>query len=409
MKRLSFPRELLPVSVVFGFLGCTAIAVPLISNLEEADTAVEAKRGFVSSERPIDRILNGTALGSRPIGAQAGTKTVIHPTVPRFTQPARLLPAQPDTAPDLKIALLSVTAAQPSIVVDAVQKFMPAPKRKPERPVRAAIPVRAATNGIETTLLEPLQDVVAAPQRETTINPDPTSITRPATSSNSPAPRIALVVTAAGINETTTQQAIDKLPKGITFAFAPIGKRTKTLAKAAIADGHTILAEIPMEPVNPLRDPGEPLTLRISNTGEVNITRMNNALSRVPGASGISSYLGAKFSQSEDAAAPVIDEIASRGLFLFENQPSGQSRLGFMAKSQDVPYAAGIMSVDRERNTAIMLDRLSTLETEARRDGVAIGIATAYRDSIDILENWVAAAEQRGIVFVPVNRLEDAG
>lgn len=402
MKRVSFPRHLRPVSMVLAVLGVAAIAVPLLSNLSREDGTVEATHAFVSSERRTDRLVQATPSESRRTVTEA-----VQGRSPRLVIPPRLPHAMPDAAPDLQIARLSATASQPSVIAQAAtpttKQFMPEPRRKPERLER----VTAAQ--IETQMLEPLETSVAGSLPALAIIPEPVVAVRPAIPSTAPAPRIALVITAAGINEVTTRRAIDGLPMGVTLAFAPIGERTGILAKAAIEDGHTILAEIPMEPVNPNRDPGEPLTLRVSNSGEANIARMNKSIARVPGASGISSYLGAKFSQSEDAAGPVVSEIASQGLFLFENQPSGLSRLSALAKSRDVPYAAGPMAIDLDRDGAMMLDRLSALEIQARREGVAIGVATAYRDSIDALESWVAAAERRGIVFVPVTRIEDAG
>lgn len=406
MKRLSFPRELLPVSVVLVLLGCTAIAVPLLSNLDRGDGTVEATHAFVSSVRQTDRLAEVIATAPQRFVAEVAQPVVQRPS-PRLVTPPRVPLAMPDAAPDRQIARLSPSAAQPpvtaKIAAPAMKRYMPEPKRKPERPMRTA------AVQIETQMLEPLESSIAASLPALAVIPEPVVAVRPAIPSTAPAPRIALVVTAAGINEVTTRRAIDRLPDGVTLAFAPIGERTDVLAKAAIEDGHTILAEIPMEPVNPNRDPGEPLTLRVGNSGEANIARMNKSIARVPGASGISSYLGAKFSQSEAAAAPVVGEIASRGLFLFENQPGGQSRLSALAESRDVAYASGPMAIDVERDGAMMLDRLSALEIQARRDGVAIGVATAYRDSIDTLERWVAAAEQRGIVFVPVTRIEDAG
>jgi len=403
MKRLSFLRRLRPVSVALLVLGSAAIAVPLIANLGgEDDGVVEAKQAFVSSVRPVDRVPRAT-----PATRQFRQVTMVDDSPPRLISPPRLPLAMPDAAPDREIAWLSPTAAQPpaakQVAVAVPKRFMPDPRRKPERRIRSG------TARIETHFLGPLQTSVAVSLPELAIIPEPEVPVRPAIPSTAPAPRIALVITAAGLHEATTRQAIDGLPEGVTLAFAPIGKRTDALAKAAVEAGLTILAEVPMEPINPGRDPGEALTLRVGHTGEVNIARMNEALARVPGASGISSYLGAKFSQSEDAVEPVMGEIASQGLFLFENQPNGQSRLGILAKSQNVAYAAGSVAIDNDRDTTLMLDRLSTLEIQARRDGVAIGVATAYRDSIDALESWVAAAERRGIVFVPVTRIEDAG
>jgi len=381
VPRLSFPRSCRPVHAVLLVLGCAALVIPVISNLDTGNGVVEATYAYVSRERPIDRILNGTALGSRRIAIAPEPAPRPAPALPpRLVQPGQLTATLRDTTPDLTDILLPTLHDDPAPSQEATP-----PEKRP------AIP--------HPRLTLPRYTAPAIPDR---------SKARPAAASNTQ-PRIALVVTAVGLHEAITQQAIRKLPKGVTLAFAPIGERIDVLAKTAIDDGHTVLVEIPMEPINPRRDPGEPLTLRVSNTNAVNLARLDKALSRVPGAAGISSYLGARFNRSDEAASPVVQAVASRGLFLFENQPSGQSRLGALAKSHKADYAAGLLAIDKDRDEAMILDRLSALEQQARRDGVAIGVATAYRGSIATLERWVESAEERGIVFVPVTHLKNAG
>ena len=409
MPRATFAtRRPRPVHAVLLALGCTAIAVPLITNNGAPERTVEVQRGYVSAERPVHRFLRGSALGSRKLTtATASASEQQQLTIsPRYALPTRLRAPTADTAPDLRTASLTVEATvpptQPADVTATAQppkQRFTEPRRKPPIPVRIA-----ELSTLEPLLMRPTVDSIATALPEIIGPPVPIA---PATPSSGP--RIALVVTAAGIHEGTTRKAIDALPDTITLAFAPIGKKTGDLARAAIADGHTILAEVPMEPMNPVRDPGEPLTLRVGNTGPDNIARLDKTLARVPGAAGISSYLGAKFTRSEDAATPVIDEIAARGLFLFENQPNGQSRLGALARTGNVAYAASALSIDTDRDTTLMLKRLSDLEAQARREGVAIGVATAYRETILTLDEWIAGAKERGVVFVPITRINEAG
>jgi uncharacterized protein len=49
--------------------------------------------------------------------------------------------------------------------------------------------------------------------------------------------------------------------------------------------------------------------------------------------------------------------------------------------------------------------KLSELESTARRDGYAIGVASAYPVSIARTAEWALVAESRGIHLVPVSAL----
>jgi len=217
-------------------------------------------------------------------------------------------------------------------------------------------------------------------------------------------PRIALVIAAAGINTNVTQFAIDALPAGVTLAFAPVKSSVTALAKAAKDDGHSVLVEIPMEPVNKTRDPG-PLTLRVGDTAQQNLARLNQAFGIVPMADGASSYLGARFNADERAAAPIITALATKGLFLFENEPTTRSVFQRLSSGSDLPYARGVVKIDRDRNGAAIREMLAGLERQARRDGYAVGVGTALRGTISTVALWAKAAEKRGVRLVPVIEL----
>lgn len=214
-------------------------------------------------------------------------------------------------------------------------------------------------------------------------------------------PRIALVIAAAGLNANATRYAIEALPAGITLAFAPVKAEATALAREAKADGHTILVEIPMEPVNRKRDPG-PLTLRGSNSPQQNLDKLNRALARIPNADGASSYLGARFNADERAAAPVLRAIADKGLFFFENEPTSRSVFQRIATGSDLRYARGIVKIDRSRGRTAIFEELDTLERQARQRGVAVGVGTALRGTISAVAEWAKEAEKRGVRLVSV-------
>ncbi len=234
------------------------------------------------------------------------------------------------------------------------------------------------------------------------VRPAPTPARPPLTIKNGP--KIALVIAAAGFNANVTRYAIEKLPAGITLAFAPVKTDVASLAREAKADGHTILVEIPMEPVNRTRDPG-PLTLRVEDTAQDNLARLNQALSRVPVADGASSYLGAKFNANPRAATPIVQALAQKGLFFFENEPTSRSVFKRLSATSRLPYARGVVKIDRGRGSAPIREALDALERQARQQGYAIGVGTTLRGTISTVALWAKAAEKRGVQFVPITEL----
>ncbi len=214
-------------------------------------------------------------------------------------------------------------------------------------------------------------------------------------------PEIALVIAAAGLNVSTTRYAIEALPAGVTLAFAPIKEEATALAADAKRDGHTVLVEIPLEPVNRRRDPG-PLTLRVSDTPEANMERLDRALARIPNADGASTYLGARFNADVRGTSMLVDALRQRNLFLFENEPTALSLFQQAANRSDLSFAQGTIKIDRDRNSAAIAASLDRLEREARRTGRAVGVGTTLRGTITAVATWAKEAEKRGVRLVPI-------
>jgi hypothetical protein len=94
------------------------------------------------------------------------------------------------------------------------------------------------------------------------------------------APQIAIVISGLGVSLSGTNDAVNKLPGPITFAFLPYGSDLEKLTAKADGLGHELLVQVPMEPFDyPDNDPG-PQTLITSLPPEQNIDRLQWAMSR---------------------------------------------------------------------------------------------------------------------------------
>lgn len=219
---------------------------------------------------------------------------------------------------------------------------------------------------------------------------------------NFTAAKIALVMTGLGIGTSATNDAISKLPAPVTFAFGPHGADLERVIARARNDGHEILMQVPMEPIDfPESDPG-PHTLLTSLSPEQNIDRMHWVMSRAQGYVGLVNQMGARFTATEQSLAPVLRETAKRGLIYLDDGSSPRSLASQIAGANNMPFAKAGMVIDAVPSQAEIDRALVRLEEMARESGVAVGVVSALPLTIDRLSKWVKSAPSRGIQLVPI-------
>jgi uncharacterized protein len=125
-------------------------------------------------------------------------------------------------------------------------------------------------------------------------------------------------------------------------------------------------------------------------------------MSRFQGYVGIVSYMGARFTASEQALAPVLRETAQRGLIYLDDGSSQRSVAGQIAGSHNLPFAKADIVLDAVPTPAGIDSALARLEMAARDHGNAVGIATALPATIARLADWAKKVEARGFVLVPI-------
>jgi polysaccharide deacetylase 2 family uncharacterized protein YibQ len=221
-------------------------------------------------------------------------------------------------------------------------------------------------------------------------------------SGNPKMPRIALVVTGLGISSATTGEAL-KLPRAVTLAFAPYGADLERIASRARGEGHEVLLQLPMEPFDyPDNDPG-PQTLLTSLAPEQNIDRMHWLMSRFQGYVGVANYMGSRFTATDTALAPMLREVAKRGLMYLDDGSSPRSLAGQIATSNGLPFAKAGVALDAVP-TPNEIDRaLLRLESMARDGGIAVGVVSALPVSLARITKWAKTAESRGFLLVPIS------
>lgn len=215
--------------------------------------------------------------------------------------------------------------------------------------------------------------------------------------------RVVIVIGGLGVSQTGTMQAIDKLPPEVTLAFASQGNSLGRWMQAARQRGHEIVMQVPLEPFDyPNVDPGRN-TLTIAASPAENIEALRWSLSRITNYTGVMNYMGARFSADADAMAPVMDELAKRGLLYLDDGSSARSTSAELALKAGVPFVAGDAAIDATRERGDILKKLDELERIARAKGYAVGTGSAFDVTVDAVASWVEEAKRRGIEIVPVS------
>lgn len=216
-------------------------------------------------------------------------------------------------------------------------------------------------------------------------------------------PRIAIVISGAGLRKSTTEAAINSLPPEVTLAFSPYADGLAARTSEARAAGHELMLLVPMEPEGyPRNDPG-PHTLLVDGTDVENLDRLRWALSRFAGYVGIVNDMGSRFTASEAAMNLVLGELRMRGLMFLDARSSTYTVGAQVARNLRVPRAVNNRYIDNEQTEEAIRARLAELETVAQSYGAAAGIGRLYPVTIKVVADWARGLSARGIDLVPVS------
>ncbi|WP_268880390.1 divergent polysaccharide deacetylase family protein [Jiella pelagia] len=222
-------------------------------------------------------------------------------------------------------------------------------------------------------------------------------------SSGKPATRIAIVVGGIGISQTSSMEAVENLPAGVTLGFSPAGNSLDRWMQTARRGGHELLLQAPLEPFGyPTVNPGEN-TLTVAGAAGGEFAALYASLARTTNYVGVMNYMGARFTGDAAAMDPFIAELGRRGLMYLDDGSSARSLGKDTALSAGVPAATANVLLDQD--PAAVAEQLDMLEKVARAQGSAIGVASAFDQSIATIAAWIPAAEKRGIEIVPVSAL----
>ena len=218
-------------------------------------------------------------------------------------------------------------------------------------------------------------------------------------------PRIAIVISGLGISARQTADALEALPAEITLAFAPYASDVQRWVGEARKGGHEVLVQVPMEAIEmPGSDPG-PHTLRVDQDQEYNTQRLEWALSRFTGYTGVTNMQGSRFLSDDESLAPMLIYVAKHGLLFFDDGESRHSMSAEVAGRVGVPFAQSAAMIDSIPSAVEIDNKLAQLESTARANGSAAGSAYVSPVTVQRVALWAGGLKARGFALVPASAI----
>ena len=298
------------------------------------------------------------------------------------------------------------------------------PQQVLARPGKAHAPANTSVDDWQTLVAaKPLVDDVAAamiiasnawsqhydeaeePNREQVEEASIQPVPVPSLPGDNTLPVIAIVIDDLGLNRSQTA-AVAELPSPITMAFIPYAEDLVGQTQRAHANGHEIFLHLPMEPIDPSKNPG-PNALLASLTPDELRERLVENLDRFTGYVGVNNHMGSRLTQDSEAMSLVMTELKHRGLLFLDSLTIGSSVAYQTAELFGVPSAKRDIFLDNDPDVEAILRQLYALEAVASREGSAIAIGHPYGATVAALTQWIPDALARGFRIVPASDIID--
>jgi len=214
--------------------------------------------------------------------------------------------------------------------------------------------------------------------------------------------KIAIVLDDWGYNLNNISAA-QQIKYPLTIAILPQLPYSKEISQVMHNSGFEVIIHLPMEPYEKIRL--EKHTLMTGMNGAAIGAILDNALTDVLYAKGVSNHMGSKATTDLQTMNALFPELKKRKLYFLDSYVSSNSVCSQPASKYNVPFAQRDIFLDNESNSAYIKQQLYKLKSKARMYGEAIGIGHDRKNTLAVLKEVMPELENEGFSFVFLSAL----
>ena len=218
-------------------------------------------------------------------------------------------------------------------------------------------------------------------------------------------PQITIVIDDMGINIKRTKD-ISSLKYPITASFLTYADNLGEQIAHSVANGHEIMAHLPMEPQIMQNFTAQMLTTSMSDK-KIKQT-LREMLDLFPHISAVNNHMGSKFTEDKHRMAIVIKELAKRDLIFLDSKTTSNSAGPELAARFGLKFAERNVFLDNNDDFNYIMGQLRQTEQIARTNGYAIAIGHPKEQTYLALKAWLPTLPEKGLHLVPLSDIVKA-
>ena len=209
---------------------------------------------------------------------------------------------------------------------------------------------------------------------------------------------IVLVIDDFGYRNDNISDGFLNLSIPITCAIIPGHTASKKFAEKAVSYGKEVIIHMPMESEN--YSPGEDeYKLLTSMTSELLENKLIQAFESLPEAIGMNNHQGSKATSDSKTMTVLASVLKDRGKYFIDSRTSSLTIGEKTMISFGVPTARRNIFLDNNNDLDRIEEQMNKLANSAKKNGVAVGLGHARKNTLSILEKVVPGLLDKGFVF----------
>ncbi len=211
-------------------------------------------------------------------------------------------------------------------------------------------------------------------------------------------PIIAIVIDGIGL---LNPNAKLELPNQVTLGM-PSYVPYKEYANNPIIMKHSILLNIPLEPMNYPEDDPDPEALLIENGDQENLVRLGSILDRAENYHAVYSSHDDKYTSSYKEARDLLQSLKNKKIIYLSGLTDKNALIYQIADKMNFYILDNDVLLDSTISREEIAEKLLKLEHLAQASGSAVAIGGSYPLTIELLNEWIPSLANKGIKIVPI-------
>ena len=209
---------------------------------------------------------------------------------------------------------------------------------------------------------------------------------------------IVLVIDDFGYRNDNISDGFLNLSIPITCAIIPGHIASKKFAEKAVSYGKEVIIHMPMESEN--YSPGEDeYKLLTSMTSELLENKLIQAFESLPEAIGMNNHQGSKATSDSKTMTVLASVLKDRGKYFIDSRTSSLTIGEKTMISFGVPTARRNIFLDNNNDLDKIEEQMNKLANSAKKNGVAVGLGHARKNTLSVIEKVVPDLLDKGFVF----------